>query len=124
MDRLMAFTIIIILILSVFAGAIADGLTEKGSTNWGHNVELFEKPLLLIAGVLAGTWTVILAYVGFRIAFFDYTKNLAKGDSFFYHGTVGWWDNMLRKNPSIPGEVFGRLVFLAFGIAFTILEIV
>jgi len=112
---------ITLLTLSVIIGAVADGLNEKGSGDAGHFVEMFEKPLLLIAGVLMESWIVIFPYVAFRVAFFDIIKNLAKGQKWSYVGDVGWWDKTLKRIPT-HGVTFCRVIFLIFAVAFTILE--
>jgi len=111
---------IILLIACVAAGAMADGWNEKGQKGAGHLVEMAEKPLLILAGVLMG-WTVIFPYVAFRVTFFDPIKNLAKGQKWNYVGEVGWWDKTLQKIPP-HGIVFGRVIFLIFAIGFTITE--
>ncbi len=112
--------IIALLILSVFIGACADGFNERGWKNAGHNIEALEKPVLLLAGLLSGTWIVVLAYAAYRVALFDPAKNLAKGDPILYTGTVGWWDKFLSRQPK-GGVVFGRVIFLGFAIALSII---
>ena len=118
----MITVILILLIASVLLGAIADGLNERGATEWGHPVEAAEKVTLLLSGVLSGTWLVVIAYVAFRIALFDIIKNLAKGQHWLYLGDSNWWDKILKRQH--PGGVtFGRVIVLIFAIGFTIKEI-
>ena len=111
----------ILLILSVLFGAIADGLNESGKTTWGHVIEAAEKVALLLSGVLAGTWLVIISYIAFRVAFFDIAKNIAKGQKWSYLGDSCWWDRTLKRFP-VHGVTFARLIFLAFAIGFTYKE--
>ena len=115
-----SLTISLLLLLSVTIGAMADGFNEKGRTDLGHSLEALEKVFLLFTGLFAGSWEVLLAYVGFRIAFFDILKNLAKGDKWSYLGDSCWWDRFLKKHP-VHGVVFGRVIFLVFGISVTIM---
>jgi len=118
---MMEVGIIIILILAVLHGAVADGLNERGKTEWGHPIEAAEKVYLLIGGVIAGQWIIVISYVAFRVALFDIVKNLAKGDEWYYLGDSHWWDRTLSQwNPK--GVLFGRVIFLIFAIGFTIRE--
>lgn len=110
----------ILIIASVILGASADGFNEKGQKGLGHNLEALEKATLLLGGLLSGTWIVVLVYSAFRVALFDPTKNLAKGDPILYAGTIGWWDKFISKQPKIP-VIFGRAVFLTFAIAVSII---
>lgn len=113
---------ILLLIACVIVGAIADGLNERGKKNIGHPVEALEKALLLLTGVLSGTWLIVISYTAFRIALFDMIKNIAKGDHVFYLGDSNVWDRFLRKFP-VHGVTFGRIIFLTFAIGFTIIEL-
>ena len=110
------------MILSVLAGAIADGLNESGKTSVGHPIEALEKPLLLLAGLLSGSWIIIISYVAFRIALFDPIKNIAKGQKWSYFGVSCWWDRFLSKQ-MLFGVTLGRVIFLAFAIGFTLIEL-
>ena len=114
-------TTISLLIACVFAGAIADGLNERGKKDLGHPVEALEKVLMLLTGVLSGTWLIIISYAAFRISLFDTVKNIAKGNHIFYLGNSNVWDRFLRKIP-VHGVTFTRVIFLAFAIGFTIIE--
>lgn len=112
-----------LLVLAVAVGAVADGLNERNK-DAGHLFEPFEKPILLSAGVVAmfcGGWfhalfTIIVAYTAFRVAFFDPIKNKAADQPLFYHGSVGWWDKFLSKNSSVPAEIGGRFLFLVLAV--------
>lgn len=110
-------SILILAILSVCAGAIADGLNERNK-DAGHLIEPLEKPLLLITGILGG-WVVIASYICLRVALFDPIKNIAAGQKLLYIGTVGWWDKFLAKQQTV-GIIFGRVIFLAAGIFITL----
>lgn len=113
--------LILLLVLSVIAGAMADGFNENNHKNIGHPVEALEKVLLLVAGVVSHSWIIIFPYTAFRIALFDYTKNLTKGQPLLYLGDSNWWDRFLKKQQPL-GVIFGRIIFLTFAISFTILE--
>jgi len=114
--------LISLMVLSVTIGAIADGFNERGWTNWGHPIEALEKPLLLLAGLLSGSWIIIISYVAFRIALFDPIKNIAKGQKWSYFGDSCWWDRFLSKQ-MLFGVTLGRIIFLAFAIWFTLKEL-
>ena len=111
------YIIIAYLILTVIAGAMADGLNEKGKKELGHPAEALSI-LLLISGasIFEVNWTFIVAYVCFRIAFFDYAKNLTKGNPLLYLGYYSLWDKFLRQYPA-HGVTFMRAVFLAVAIS-------
>ena len=112
-----ALIIILYLITCVISGAMADGLNEKGKKDWGHPLEALSI-LLLLSGafIFELNWTYIVAYTCFRIAFFDYAKNLTKGDPLFYLGTSNVWDRFFRQFPS-HGVTFMRIIFLAVAIS-------
>ena len=114
--------LISLMVLSVTIGAIADGFNERGWTNWGHPIEALEKPLLLIGGLLSGSWLIIISYIAFRVSIFDIVKNIAKGQKWSYLGDSCWWDRFLKKFP-VSGVTFARVIFLAFAIGFTLIEL-
>ena len=109
------------MVLSVAFGAVADGFNERGLKNIGHPIEALEKIVLLIGGLLSGSWLIVISYIAFRISIFDIVKNLAKGDPVFYLGDSNIWDKFLRKFP-VHGVTFARVIFLSFAIGFTIKE--
>lgn len=111
------YLIILYLIACVVSGAVADGLNEKGMKSWGHPFEALSIGLLLSgAFIFELNWTYIVAYICFRIAFFDYAKNITKGDPLFYLGDSNLWDKFLRQFP-IHGVTFMRIIFLAAAIS-------
>ena len=109
------------MILAVAFGAVADGFNERGWTNVGHPVEALEKIVLLVGGLLSGSWLIVISYTAFRISIFDIVKNIAKGDPIFYLGDKNIWDRFLRKFP-VHGVTFARVLSLSFAIGFTIKE--
>lgn len=111
--------IIILIVLAVVLGAIADGLNESRKKSIGHPVEALEKVALLCAGIFSGTWIVLISYIAFRVVLFDYVKNLAKGQPLLYLGDSSAWDRFLKKQQPI-GVVFGRVIFLVFAISVSI----
>lgn len=110
------------MIIAVALGALADGFNERGWTKAGHPIEALEKVVLLLGGLLSGSWLIVISYVAFRVAYFDILKNLAKGQKWSYLGDSGWWDIFLSKFP-VHGVTFARVIFLAFAIGFTIKEL-
>ena len=117
------YIIIAYIIAMVIAGAVADGLNEKGKKTIGHPMEAFSILLLLLgAFIFELNWTYILAYVGFRVALFDYAKNITKGDPILYLGESNFWDRFLRKFPW-HGVTFMRLIFLVTAIAIVFKEL-
>ena len=116
---------ILLFVLAVACGAIADGLNEKGVKKVGHPVEGAEKVLLLITGVVLNTWLILIAYVAYRVALFDPIKNISKGQKWYYMSKdedAPLWDRVLSKVPT-HGLTFIRVIFLAFAVAFTIKEL-
>lgn len=111
-----------LIILAVAFGAAADGFNEKYLTDLGHPLEAFEKVFLLMAGLVSGSWLVIISYTAFRISIFDIIKNLVKGDPWSYLGDSCWWDRFLSKYP-VSGVTFARIIVLAFAVGFTIKEL-
>lgn len=111
-----------LIVLSVLIGAIADGFNQRGFKVLGHLLEAAEKPALLLAGLFSGTWIVLIPYVAYRVALFDITRNLAKGDPIFYMGTSSIWDRVVGKW-NRWGVLFGRVIFLIFAISVSILEL-
>ena len=110
--------IILYLIACVAAGAIADGLNEKGKTMWGHPVEALSLALILIGpfiffreidfglGIL---W--LISYTSWRIVLFDMIHNLVKGQPILYLGDSNIWDRFFKKQ--LPqGVIWMRLIFL------------
>ena len=96
-------------------GAIADGLNENNKKSIGHPVEALEKVTLLLAGLLSGTWIVLITYTAYRVVLFDYVKNLVKGDPILYLGDLGIWDRFFSKQRP-GGVIFMRVLFLALAI--------
>ena len=115
-------TLISLMILSVALGAVADGFNERRWTNWGHPIEASEKVALILAGILSGSWLIIISYIAFRVSIFDIVKNIAKGQKWSYLGDSCWWDRFLKKFP-VSGVTFARVIFLAFAIGFTLIEL-
>lgn len=115
---------IMLMLLSVGCGAVADGMNENGERSIGHPIEAAEKVLLLLAGVLTGSWLILISYTAFRVSLFDILKNIAKGQKWSYMSEAEdapLWDRFLSKYP-VFGVTFGRIIFLAFAIGFTIKE--
>ena len=106
-----------LIILAVVIGAVADGFNDKNK-NLGHLFQPLEKPMLIIIGILSG-WIGIISYIAFRVALFDYARNLAAGQKLLYIGDVGYWDKFLKKQQPF-GIIFGRVIFLTLGIFVTL----
>jgi len=105
-----------LIVASVCIGAIADGLNERGMKSIGHPAEALEKVTLLLAGLLSGTWIVLISYIAFRVAIFDYVKNIAKKQPILYLGTVSMWDRFFSKWQPV-GLIFMRVLFLTLAIS-------
>ena len=118
------YLVIVYLFACVIAGASADGLMDEGVKLWGHGIGALEIALVMsifpIFNLTRKQWlAVMVAYVSFRIVGFDYTYNLSRGLPWDFIGFTSGWDLFLKKQlPS--GVIFGRTIFLAFGVALSI----
>ncbi len=108
-----------LVVMAVILGACADGFNNRGLKVLGHPLEAAEKVALLCAGLFSGTWLVLIAYTAYRVAFFDYIRNISKGDPFFYVGTSSIWDRILSKYP-VSGVTCSRAIFLVLAISISL----
>jgi hypothetical protein len=106
---------------SILLNAVGDGLNDSGQKGWGHVCNASSIGLLLISPALMNyqkhKWGwYVASYIGLRIGLFDYTYNITRGLSLEKIGDTSFWDKGLQKM-NAPSTIFGRSVFLTFGIA-------
>ena len=113
------------LVLCVVLGSVADGLAMAGNQIWAHNFEVLEIVALLSVPVLIAydspkAWILtIVAYICFRIGFFDYVLNMAAGQDWTYVGESSWWDMFIKKAEPF-GFIWFRAGFASIGTIITV----
>jgi hypothetical protein len=111
-------------VICVIIGAVADGVRDEGMLFLAHALAGVEIGLLLMSAFILNLrmrdwWIVLLSYVFYRVAFFDYAYNIIRGLDLFYIGDTSWWDLILKKQ--YPGGLlFGRAVLLLVGVSLPI----
>jgi hypothetical protein len=119
-----ALLLILYIIAAIATGAVADGLNDTNRKKVGHLSEAVEIALALSGAVIFHVeWNTyaayIIAYIGFRIALFDFIYNISSYRKLLDVGNSNWWDELVSK--VLPaGMFFIRLLFLglATGLAF------
>ena len=117
---MIALLLISYLIVTVLAGAIADGLNNGGSKKVGHVLEAAEVGLALAGATIFGVTgetllPYLVGYIGLRIAFFDMAYNITRGLPVFFQGKSSYWDLFLSRYP-VFGVMFARIIFLTLGV--------
>jgi len=118
------FMFILYYVVCVIIGAVADGVRDEGMLFLAHGLAAVEIGLLLMSPFalnlrMRDWWIVLLSYVFYRVAFFDYTYNITRGLDLFYVGESSFWDILIKKQYPV-GLLWGRGVFLLVGISLPI----
>lgn len=113
--------------VTVALGAVADGLYDNGSKDWGHALHAAE-----IAAIIGGPFVLkidrseILSYMlsyGFiRFSFFDSFYNLTRDLPILYNGTTSFYDRTLNQVPE-HGRAFYKSWSLVVGFAIPLNEL-
>ena len=119
-----ALLLILYIIACLTAGAIGDGLNDTKRKKVGHLIEAIEIALALVGATIFSVTTetltpYITAYIGFRIALFDFIYNISSYRKLLDVGSSNWWDELVSK--VLPaGMFFIRLLFLGLATGVTI----
>jgi hypothetical protein len=112
---------------SILLNAVGDGLNDSGHKTAGHICDALSLGLLITSPFIIdydkSKWGYYLAtYCFLRIAMFDPTYNLTRGQNIGYVGTSNEWDRTINKiDPS--GLAFGRAICFTLGICIPINEL-
>jgi hypothetical protein len=106
---------------TVAAGAIGDGLNDRGDKEWGHALKALEVGLLLsgpfVWKIERGEWCAYVApYILHRYALYDMWWNIMMDQHLLYNGESSLYDNTMNKMPP-DGKIWTKSISFGLSIA-------